>query len=117
MGGNKGAILTGLILATVTAMLSTHLYTPSMPHLATYFQTTPAVVKLSLSLNALAFGVMQLLYGPASDRFGRRPTMLLGMIGFTAVSLACAAAQSITQLIAIRIFQGIFSDIRKFKIN
>jgi DHA1 family bicyclomycin/chloramphenicol resistance-like MFS transporter len=105
----KGAILTGLIMATVTAMMSTHLYTPSMPHLSEYFSTTPAVVKLSLSFNALAFGLMQLIYGPASDRFGRRPTMLLGMAGFTMVSLACAAAQSISQLIAIRIFQGIFS--------
>ena len=105
----KGVILTGLILATVTAMMSTHLYTPSMPHLTDYFHTTPAVVKLSLSLNALAFGFMQLIYGPASDRFGRRPVMLLGMTGFTVVSLACAAAQSISQLIAIRILQGIFS--------
>ena len=96
-------------MATVTAMMSTHLYTPSMPHLTAYFHTTPAVVKLSLSLNALAFGFMQLIYGPASDRFGRRPTMLLGMIGFTVVSLACAAAQSISQLITIRVFQGIFS--------
>jgi DHA1 family bicyclomycin/chloramphenicol resistance-like MFS transporter len=108
-GPKKGAILTGLIMATVTAMMSTHLYTPSLPHLSAYFHTTPAVVKLSLSLNALAFGFMQLIYGPASDRFGRRPTMLLGMIGFTVVSLACAAAQSISQLIVIRIFQGIFS--------
>lgn len=105
----KGAILTGLIMATVTAMMSTHLYTPSMPHLTEYFHTTPAVVKLSLSLNALAFGLMQLIYGPASDRFGRRPVMLVGMTGFTVVSLACAAAQSISQLIAIRILQGIFS--------
>ncbi len=108
-GHKKRAILTGLIMATVTAMMSTHLYTPSMPHLSAYFHTTPAVVKLSLSLNALAFGLMQLIYGPASDRFGRRPTMLLGMVGFTVVSLACAAAQSISQLIAIRIFQGVFS--------
>jgi len=106
---NKGAILTGLIMATVAAMMSTHLYTPSMPHLADYFHTTPAVVKLSLSLNALAFGFLQLIYGPASDRFGRRPVMLIGMVGFTLASLACAAAQSISQLIVIRIFQGIFS--------
>ncbi len=106
---NKNAILTGVIMATVTAMMSTHLYSPSMPHLTDYFHTTPAVVKLSLSLNALAFGLMQLIYGPASDRFGRRPVMLVGMVGFTVVSLACAAAQSISQLIAIRILQGIFS--------
>jgi MFS transporter, DHA1 family, multidrug resistance protein len=106
---HKAAILTGLIMATVTAMMSTHLYTPSMPHLSLYFQTTPAIVKLSLSLNALAFGFMQLVYGPASDRFGRRPVMLIGMIGFSLASLTCALAQSISQLIVMRIGQGLFS--------
>jgi DHA1 family bicyclomycin/chloramphenicol resistance-like MFS transporter len=108
-GLSKGAILTGLIMATVAAMMSTHLYTPSMPHLADYFQTTPAVVKLTLSLNALVFALMQLVYGPASDRFGRRPVMLVGMVGFSLASLACSLSQSISQLIVIRIVQGIFS--------
>jgi len=80
-----------------------------MPYLSDYFQTTPAVVKLSLSLNALAFGCMQIVYGPLSDRFGRRPIMLLGMVGFSGASLICAAAQSISQLIVMRIGQGLFS--------
>jgi len=105
----QAAILTGLIMATVSAMMSTHLYTPSMPHLSDYFQTTPAVVKLSLSLNALAFGCMQIVYGPLSDRLGRRPIMLLGMVGFSLASLICALAQTISQLIVMRIGQGLFS--------
>ena len=96
-------------MATVSAMMSTHLYTPSMPHLSDYFQTTPAVVKLSLSLNALAFGCMQIVYGPLSDRFGRRPIMLIGMVGFSLASLICALAQSISQLIIMRVGQGLFS--------
>jgi len=99
-------ILTALILASTAAMMSTHLYTPSMPHLVQYFHTTPAIVKLSLSLNALAFSLLQLVYGPLSDRFGRRPVMLAGMAGFIVFSLACAFAQSIAQLITARIFQG-----------
>lgn len=102
-----GAILTVLVLASTAAMMSTHLYTPSMPHLVEYFHTTPAVVKLSLSLNALAFAFLQLIYGPLSDRFGRRPVMLGGMAGFVIFSLSCAFAQSIHQLIAMRILQGI----------
>ncbi len=100
-------ILTALILASTAAMLSTHLYTPSMPHLVEYFHTTPALVKLSLSLNVLAFSVLQLVYGPLSDRFGRRPVMLNGMAGFIVFSLACAFARSIGQLIAARILQGV----------
>jgi DHA1 family bicyclomycin/chloramphenicol resistance-like MFS transporter len=77
-----------------------------MPHLVDYFHTTPAVVKLSLSLNALAFAFLQLFYGPLSDRFGRRPVMLGGMTGFVVFSLSCAFAQSINQLISVRILQG-----------
>ena len=101
-----GAILTALVLASTAAMMSTHMYTPSMPHLVDYFHSTPAVVKLSLSLNALAFAMMQLIYGPLSDRFGRRPIMLCGMAGFVVFSLVCVFAQSIQHLIAARILQG-----------
>ena len=100
------AILTALVLASTAAMMSTHLYTPSMPHLVEYFQATAAVVKLSLSLNALAFALLQLIYGPLSDRFGRRPVMLGGMGGFVIFSLFCAFAQSIQQLIGARVMQG-----------
>ena len=101
-----GVILTSLVMASSAAMMSTHLYTPSLPHLPGYFNTTPALAKLTLSLNALAFGFSQLIYGPLSDRFGRRPVMLWGMTGFVLFSFSCALAQTIDQLIVARIFQG-----------
>jgi len=106
-----GVILTSLIMAGTAAMMSTHLYTPSLPHLADVFDTTPAVVKLSLSFNALAFGLSQLVHGPLSDRFGRRPIMLGGMTGFILFSLLCAMAQSINQLITARVFQGMSASV------
>ena len=106
-----GAILTALILAGTAAMMSTHLYTPSLPHLADFFHTSPAVVKLSLSFNALAFGFSQLIHGPLSDRFGRRPVMLGGVTFFILFSLACAFAQSIYQLIVVRVFQGMSASV------
>jgi len=92
-------------------MMSTHLYTPSMPHLVDVFHTTPAVVKLSLSFNALAFGLSQLVHGPLSDRFGRRPILLSGMAGFIFFNLFCALAQSINQLITARVFQGMSASV------
>jgi DHA1 family bicyclomycin/chloramphenicol resistance-like MFS transporter len=107
----KVTILTALVLAGSAAMMSTHLYTPSLPHLAGYFNTSPAVVKLTLSLNALAFGVSQLIHGPLSDRFGRRPVMLAGMTGFVVFNILCAFAQSISQLIAARILQGMSASV------
>ena len=106
-----GVILTSLIMAGMTAMMSTHLYTPSMPHLVDVFHTTPAVVKLSLSFNALAFGLSQLVHGPLSDRFGRRPIMLGGMALFILFSALCASAQSINQLITARAFQGMSASV------
>jgi DHA1 family bicyclomycin/chloramphenicol resistance-like MFS transporter len=93
-------------MASSAAMMSTHLYTPSLPHLPDYFNTTPELAKLTLSFNALAFGFSQLIYGPLSDRFGRRPVMLWGMAGFVLFSFSCALAQTIDQLIVARIFQG-----------
>ena len=107
-----GAILSALVLASTAAMMSTHMYTPSMPHLVDYFHTTPAVVKLSLSLNALAYAMMQLIYGPLSDRYGRRPIMLIGMAGFAVFSLFCAFAQSIQQLILARVLLGISAAVQ-----
>ena len=106
-----GIILTSLIMAGMAAMMSTHLYTPSMPHLVDVFHTTPAVVKLSLSFNALAFGLSQLVHGPLSDRFGRRPILLSGMTGFIFFNLFCALAQSINQLITARVFQGMSASV------
>ena len=106
-----GAILTAVILAGTAAMMSTHFYTPSLPHLDDFFHTSPAVVKLSLCFNGLAFGISHLIHGPLSDRFGRRPVMLGGVTFFILFSLACAFAQSIYQLIVVRVFQGMSASV------
>ena len=102
----NGRILTSLILGRpdrydVHPLIYTQHASPCRG-----FYTTPAVVKLSLSFNALAFGLSQLVHGPLSDRFGCRPIMLGGMTGFIIFSLSCAFARSINQLIAARVFQG-----------
>ena len=96
-----------LIMASAASILSTDLYAPSLPHLAGYFATSAEMVQLTLSLNVAAFALAQLVHGPLSDRVGRRRVILLGMTGFVLFSLACALAQSIEQLIAARILQGV----------
>lgn len=96
-----------LVLASSTSIMSTDMYSPSLPDLATWFETTPTRVKLTISLNMLAFGLAQLFHGPLSDRLGRRPVMLVSLLLVAVFSLACAFAQSIDQLIVTRVLLGL----------
>ncbi len=96
-----------LVLASSVTIMSTDMYSPSLPDMVGYFDTTPTLVKLTISLNLLAFGIAQLFHGPLSDRFGRRPVMLWSLATVVVLSLICAAAQSIEQLLAARILLGI----------
>jgi len=86
--------------------MSTDMYSPSLPSLAGYFDTTASKVQLTISLNMLAFGIAQLIHGPLSDRFGRRPVLIVSLLFVVIFSVLCAAAQSIGQLIAARIALG-----------
>lgn len=87
--------------------LSTDLYLASLPHLASDFGVTPAAVQQTLSLFVIGFGVAQLISGPLSDRFGRRPVLLGGLCVYIASSLACALAANLDLLIAARFVQAI----------
>lgn len=87
--------------------LSTDLYLASLPHLATDFGVTPAAVQQTLSLFVIGFGVAQLVSGPLSDRFGRRPVLLWGLALYIVASLACAAAPTLPLLVAMRFVQAI----------
>lgn len=104
-------VLVAIIMASAVSIMSTDLYTPSLPHLPEVFETSAQSVKLTISLNLLAFGLATLLVGPISDRYGRRPTLLIGLLAFTGFSAACAVAQSIGQLIAFRVFQGLSASV------
>ena len=96
-----------LVLATSVTIMSLDLYAPSLPYLPEYFSTTTEMVKMTVSLNALMYGIGTLVYGPLSERFGRRP-ILVGAIGFAALSsLFCTLAVSIEQLIIARILLGL----------
>lgn len=96
-----------LVLASSVSIMSTDMYTPSLPDLATWFDTTPTRVKLTISLNMLAFGLAQLIHGPLSDRYGRKPVLMVSLLAVMFLSMACAAAQTIDQLIAARILLGL----------
>ena len=87
--------------------LSTDLYLATLPHLARHFDATPAAVQQTLSLFVIGFGSAQLIIGPLSDRYGRRPVLLVGIGLYVAASIACALADSMGALIATRFAQAV----------
>ena len=96
-----------LVLSSSVSISSTDMYSPSMPDLVRWFDTTATKVKLTISLNILAFGLAQLIHGPLSDRYGRKPVLLVFLGVVCLLCLACASAQTINQLIVARILLGI----------
>lgn len=86
--------------------ISTDLYLPALPAIVADLATEPARVQLTLSVFLAGFGLAQLVYGPLSDRFGRRPLLLLGTALYVGTSLACMAAETIGQLVLFRFLQG-----------
>ena len=102
-----GLVVAILVLGSSVSIMSTDMYAPSLPDLVTWFETTPTRVQLTISLNLLAFGLAQLVHGPLSDRFGRRPVMLGSLLAVAALSVACTFAQTIDQMIVLRVLLGI----------
>ncbi|KAF0162558.1 MAG: MFS transporter DHA1 family bicyclomycin/chloramphenicol resistance protein [Rhodocyclaceae bacterium] len=87
--------------------LSTDLYLASLPSMATDFGVTPAAVQNTLSLFVIGFGSAQLVSGPLSDRYGRRPVLIGGLTLYLLSSIACALAPGLAWLVAARFAQAI----------
>lgn len=86
--------------------VTTDLYLPALPSMAEAFGARMDQVQFTLSALLLAFGISQLVWGPLSDRFGRRPILMVGLGAYTAASVASVLAGSIDLLIVWRIMQG-----------
>lgn len=86
--------------------VTTDLYLPALPALTTGFAADMAAAQLTLTALLLAFGASQLVWGPLSDRFGRRPLLLLGLSAYTLASVGSVLAVSMLQLIVWRTLQG-----------
>ena len=95
-----------LLLIVGTSLLAISIYIPSMPAIAEALDTGMGRVQLTLTLYLIGFAISQLIYGPLSDRFGRRPALLSALVVFFFASIACTLAPSIEFLIAARIVQA-----------
>lgn len=99
-----GGLLTALI---ALGQLSTAIYVPSMPSLVTDLGTTPQRVTLTLTIFLIGFAVSQLVFGPLSDRYGRRAVLMGGLGLFLCANFACAFAPSIEALLFGRFLQSV----------
>ena len=97
-----------ILLTAMTAIggLATNIYVPTLPDLARDLDTTRAMAQNTLSSYFAGVAIAQLFYGPMSDKYGRRPILLGGMILFVAASVLCALSPSIEALIWARFAQA-----------
>ena len=86
--------------------LTTDLYLPALPSITQGFGASMPQAQLTLTALLLSFGASQMVWGPLSDRFGRRPILLIGMAVYAMASIGCTLANSIEMLIGWRMAQG-----------
>ena len=98
-----------VLLASLTGLgpMSTDMYVPSLPDIAQALHAPIAEVQLTISSYLLGFAAGQILYGPVSDRFGRRPVLLAALCLYGFGSVLCAMTRSIDGLIAARAVQAL----------
>jgi MFS transporter, DHA1 family, multidrug resistance protein len=103
----RSAPLWLLGLLTFSGPVGMHIFVPALPAAARDLHATPAALELTISLYILGLAVGQLIYGPASDRFGRRPALLVGLSIFTIASIAGVFAPDAYTLVLARFFQAL----------
>lgn len=95
-----------LIALTSVAVVSLNMFLPSLPAIAAEFEVSYAAISWTIAGYLALTAVLQLIMGPLSDLFGRRPVMLWGLAIFTLASVGCALAESYWTFLACRLAQG-----------
>lgn len=106
----RGPRWTLAVLLAVLGMLgpfSIDTYLPAFSGIARSLGATPVEMQQTLSAYLFGFAFMNLLHGPMSDSFGRRPVILWGLAAFTLASAGCALSQNVGQLVFFRAMQGL----------
>jgi DHA1 family bicyclomycin/chloramphenicol resistance-like MFS transporter len=96
-----------LALVTFSGTLGMHVFVPALPAAAADLRASAAALQMTVSLYILGLAGGQLIYGPMSDRFGRRPVLMGGLVLYAASGFAAAFAPNVTLLIGARLLQAI----------
>jgi MFS transporter, DHA1 family, multidrug resistance protein len=96
-----------LVVMTGVAPISLYMLVPALPVLATTFGRDISIVQMTVSLYMVGIACSQIIMGPLSDKFGRRPVLLTGLGLMVAASVGCSFAETLPQLIAARFLQAL----------
>jgi MFS transporter, DHA1 family, multidrug resistance protein len=104
-----GTFALTLLLALLTGLgpLSMDMYVPSLPDIGRALHASTEQVQLTISSYLFGFAAGQMVYGPLSDRIGRKPVLLAALTLYGVGSVGCAATQSIETLILVRFVQAL----------
>ncbi len=98
--------LTTLIILTGLSVLYLNMFLPSLTQIAATFEADYGLVNLSIAGYLAVTGVLQIIMGPLSDRFGRRPILLIGLAIFVFATVGCVLAQNIWTFLGFRMLQA-----------
>ncbi len=96
-----------LTLITFSGTLAMHIFVPALPEAARDLGASVGGMQLTVSVYILGLAVGQLAYGPLSDRFGRRPVLMAGLVLYALAGLAAAFAPDVHSLIVARLLQAL----------
>src|SRR3981189_484820 len=96
-----------LVAMTGVAPISLYMLVPALPVIATDFGRDISIAQMTVSLYMVGLACSQIIMGPLSDRFGRRPVLLAGLGLMIAASAGCSFAETLPQLIVARFFQAL----------
>lgn len=89
------------------ASISTDMYLPALPTISRALHTTTATIEMTFSAFLIGFSLGQLLWGPISDRYGRRLPIAIGLLLFILGSIGCAMSDTVMQMVGWRVVQAL----------
>jgi DHA1 family bicyclomycin/chloramphenicol resistance-like MFS transporter len=106
---NRELLKLGAILGLLSSVgpFAIDMYLPALPAMAADLSASISSSQKTIMVFLIVFGLAQLVYGPLSDQYGRKPPLYIGLVIFTLGSLGCAIAPSVNWLIAARVVQGV----------
>lgn len=96
-----------LVLITISGTLAMHMFVPALPAVAHDFGASIAAMQMTISVYILGLAGGQLIYGPLSDSFGRRPLLIVGLALYVVAGFAAALSTNVHTLVAARLFQAL----------